>query len=244
MRSKKSNSVTRFCKVCFKETLIDDSVSLFTDYPICASCFHEMKPKTVVSNLQGIKATSLFTYNEKVKTMLYQCKGCFDIEMAEFFLSRHKSFLKKKYKDWMIVPAPSYQAKNEIRGFNHVEEIFKCLERPFLKPIEKVDNVKQADLNFEERQAIGTHLKWNNSVSVQGFKILFVDDLLTTGATAKACTKMLLEHGANKVEVLVMARTIDPNKRKGVFQFFKKKLLQIADIFRKKDNNGVTSRSK
>ena len=235
MQSQKLNSATRFCKVCFKDKLIDDTASLFYDYPICASCFHEMEPKVVITKLNGLKTTSLFIYNEKVKTMLYQCKGCFDIEMAGFFLSRHKSFLKKKYKDWIVVPAPSYCAKNEIRGFNHVEEIFKCLGRPFIHPINKVDNVKQADLNFEDRQKIGSHLKWDEKVSVRGLNILFVDDLLTTGATAKACTKMLLEHGARKVEVLVMARTRDPNKKYDVLDVFNKKLRQILGIFRKKD---------
>lgn len=244
MQSEKLNSATRFCKVCFKENLIDDTASLFFDYPVCASCFHEMEPKVITTKHNGIRITSLFTYNEKVKTMLYQCKGCFDIEMANFFLARHKSFLKNKYKNWTIVPAPSYFAKNEIRGFNHVEEMFKCLGRPFIHPINKIDNVKQADLNFEDRQKIGSHLRWDSNTSVKGQNILFVDDLLTTGATAKACTKMLLEHGARKVEVLVMARTRDPNKKYGTLAVLSQKLQQILGIFKKIGKKMITSRSK
>ncbi|MBR5750610.1 MAG: hypothetical protein IKX82_03070, partial [Bacilli bacterium] len=109
-----------------------------------------MEPKTVVTMLGDIKTTSLFVYNEKVKQMLYQCKGCFDYEMADIFLSRHRSFLRRKYKGWTLVPAPSYGSKDQVRGFNHVIEIFKGLERPFIHAIEKTDNVKQADLNFVE----------------------------------------------------------------------------------------------
>ena len=133
-----------------------------------------------------------------------------------------------------MVPAPSYEEKDKVRGFNHVEEMFKGLERPFVHAIEKKDNVKQADLNFAERQQIGKHLVWKEGVSVAGLNILFVDDLLTTGATAKACAKMLLEHGANKVEILVMARTIDPKNRKENKISFSRKLLQIVDGFKKK----------
>ena len=71
-------------------------------------------------------------------------------------------------------------------------------------------------------------------MSVAGLNVLFVDDLLTTGATAKACTEMLFEHGANKVEILVMARTIDPKNRKENKISFSRKLLQIVDGFKKK----------
>ena len=85
-----------------------------------------------------------------------------------------------------------------------------------------------------ERQQIGKHLAWKSGVSVTGLNILFVDDLLTTGATARACAKMLLEHGANKVEILVMARTIDPKKRKENEISFSQKLRQIVDGFKKK----------
>lgn len=233
MQSKKSISATRFCKVCFKETSQNDTASLFNEYPVCPSCFHKMGPRLKISRIDDIKVISLFVYNETMKTLLYQCKGCFDFEMAELFLVRQKSYLKWKYKDWYLVPAPSFQERNKARGFNHVEEIFRCLERPFLKPIRKIDNVKQADLNFEDRQKIKDHLSWNDKVSVRGKKILFVDDLFTTGATARACTKMLLEHGASRVEVLVMARTVDPNKRNGFAGYLHKKLQQIADIFRK-----------
>ena len=155
-------------------------------------------------------------------------------EMADVFLSRQRSFLRRKYKKWVLVPAPSYEAKDQVRGFNHVEEIFKGLERPFIHAIEKKDNVKQADLNYAERQRIGKHLAWKDEADVAGLNILFVDDLLTTGATAKACARMLLEHGANKVEILVMARTIDPKNRKENKISFMRKLQQIADGFKKK----------
>lgn len=228
MPSGKSSSATPFCKVCFKKIETYDTASLFEDYPICPACFHLMEPKTKTSKLDFIKATSLFVYNDKVRDMLYQCKGCGDYEMAEVFLSRHKEWLKIKYRDWVLVPAPSFKKKDEERGFNHVEEIFKCLERPFLFPINKIDNVKQADLNYSERQKIGEHLFWNENVSVAGLKILFVDDLITTGATAKACAKLLIDHGASKVEILTMARTKNPKDRKENKISFWQKLQQIV----------------
>lgn len=237
MQSAKSNTATPFCKVCFKPLKGYDTNDLFEDFPICSKCFQAMEPKTVTTKIDGIKATSFFVYNGKVRDMLYQCKGCADYEMAEVFLSRYKSWLRFKYRDWFLVPAPSFAEKNEKRGFNQVEEIFRAIDRPYLFAIKKTDNVKQADLNYVQRQKIGEHLAWVDGISVHGKKILFVDDLMTTGATAKACVKLLLEHGASKVEILTMARTTNPKERKENKISFTQKLLQIVDKLKKRKEN-------
>jgi predicted amidophosphoribosyltransferase len=54
---------------------------------------------------------------------------------------------------------------------------------------------------FKVPQAVRTEVK--------GKKLILVDDILTTGATADACTKVLLRAGALRVDVLVLARVVD-----------------------------------
>ena len=46
--------------------------------------------------------------------------------------------------------------------------------------------------------------------SVAGRRIVLIDDVLTSGATADTCTRVLLRAGAKAVDVLVFARVVSP----------------------------------
>jgi len=46
--------------------------------------------------------------------------------------------------------------------------------------------------------------------AIAGRRVLIVDDVYTTGATARAATRALLRAGAAAVDVLVFARVVRP----------------------------------
>ncbi|MCH7865936.1 MAG: ComF family protein, partial [Proteobacteria bacterium] len=46
--------------------------------------------------------------------------------------------------------------------------------------------------------------------AIEGRRVLLVDDVLTTGATAAACARTLLRAGARAVDVLTLARVVRP----------------------------------
>lgn len=76
-----------------------------------------------------------------------------------------------------------------------------------VNPLSKFEESKQSSLSAAERAKVGRIIGWNKGVNIRGEKILLVDDVYTTGSTIRACIKLLRQHGAQKVEVLVMSKT-------------------------------------
>ena len=153
-------------------------------------------------------ALSLYPYGEAIRSALYQFKGCFDVELAPVFLDFPLDYLRLRYHGYVIVPAPSSKEHDEKRGFNHVVEMFRPLGLPMHCILQKTSDRKQADLTYQERQKVGDILTLEGGSSLKGKKILFVDDVYTTGATCKACLNLLKQLRPAKLAVLTMAKTL------------------------------------
>lgn len=199
---------TRLCKLCFKDVKAND-IYHFSDssIDICASCLSNINPTFERFEVKGYKALSIYNYDERIKALIYQLKGCFDIEIAHVFLLRYKLELSLWYKGYTVVPIPSYKEDDEIREFNHVEEIIKLLGLPMKKLLEKTAKVKQANSSAEERKQISKHLKLTSEAKLFGEKILLVDDVYTTGSTMKAAVSLIEKLKPKTIKILVISKT-------------------------------------
>jgi hypothetical protein len=87
---------------------------------------------------------------EEFEIFFINSRGAGTSNWPRFSSPIRRRLLRFLYRGYTLVPAPSFAAKNEARGFNHVELMFAPLHFPFIvkRPSEKLDDVKQADLHY------------------------------------------------------------------------------------------------
>ena len=164
-------------------------------------------------HIGNIIATSIYDYNETIKKLIYTYKGCYDYELKDVFLDRYKDYLRKLYFGYFVVPVPSSEVDDLKRGFNHVDEIFKTLYLPMLYVLKKVNREKQSSKTKKDRLNIQSTLEGVDISKVKNKKILLVDDIYTTGSTIARSIELLKTGHPKKISVLVVAKTIDIDKR-------------------------------
>lgn len=110
----------------------------------------------------------------------------------------------------MVVPVPMHPKRIRERGFNQSEllakEIASALDVPCENGLIRIrDTVQQARLEGDERRK---NLKdaFRAEPCVSGWRVLLVDDVYTTGETARECARALREGGAISVSFLSYAK--------------------------------------
>lgn len=90
----------------------------------------------------------------------------------------------------------------------------KLLEVPYAPLLARRDNIEQKTLNGAQRQAHAVQsYRLKRGASVRVKRVILVDDIVTTGATMAACTRVLLDGGALSV-LGVTAAQVNRKKEK------------------------------
>jgi predicted amidophosphoribosyltransferase len=120
------------------------------------------------------------------------------------------------------VPVPLHPARLRARRYNQAGLLARAVGRAsgvavLLDALVRIRPTQPlGEMSAEQRaQAVeGVFaIRRGRSVMLSGKRIVLVDDVLTSGATATGCTQALLAAGAQSVDVLVAARVPDPRRR-------------------------------
>ena len=193
------------CKVCFEQIKKQGLNSFINEGNICQKCYNNFDVIFHKQIIDGIEVLSLYDYNDFLKNILFQFKGCFDIELKKVFLERHLLELKIKFRNYIIVPIPSTIESDEEREFNHVCEIFSSLDLPIFPCLKKKFDFKQSNLSKKEREKVKQKLFVIDGEKLKDKKVLIVDDVLTTGSSIKASIELLKKYKPKKMKGLVVA---------------------------------------
>jgi len=115
--------------------------------------------------------------------------------------------------EW-LVPVPLPWWRRLQRGFNQSMAIAMRLRSaadskiPCFHGLQRRASPPQALRRREERRrALRAAFRVTRPEALRGRRLLIVDDVLTTGATAESLSKTLLQEGAQMVQVFTLART-------------------------------------
>ncbi len=197
------------CEGCIYE--IDDS-----PLPFCSKCMREFSSLPEMCNCHPSAFTFSLGYyegplKEAIKGLKYRRRLILAKILGELLAAKFLSFFSPSSID-IILPVPLHREKLLSRGFNQSGKLAHTLSRKTL--IKYDSSVLERIRNTQSQVSLSTDKRKNNVTGafrvikpeIVAYKnVLLLDDVFTTGATSGECSKVILEAGAKRVYVLVLA---------------------------------------
>jgi len=142
----------------------------------------------------------------------FKFHGRYELMPLLFGLFRGRfRLLERERRPQAIVPVPASLPRFLYRGTDLPLALARRLAREARIPVVRVlrrrfPGPRQTGKSKEKRLRLSTEaFRLRRPARVAGRRVLLVDDVLTTGATARACCDLILKAGAASVGVLVLA---------------------------------------
>ena len=166
---------------------------------LCNSCEEKIEKYKInlIERKDGINIFYLYRYGGIIRELLIKYKFGDKSYLADTFvkimLKNKKLFRFLKNYD-IIIPVPLHRKRKLERGYNQTELIAKKLGLKYEKDcLVKVKNIKPQSKNNAKNRRIEIKdvFQIQNIEKIRNKKVLILDDIYTTGATANECIKTL-----------------------------------------------------
>lgn len=128
--------------------------------------------------------------------------------LAPWFAGKIEATVAGRWPDRPIVPVPPRPGVSIERGWDHVELMAKILERgghQVIRPLRRGKSPQQKSLGLEERRVNAARAYSLRTGARVPERVVLLDDVFTSGATADACARALREGGAREVAFVAIA---------------------------------------
>ncbi|MFH1538863.1 MAG: ComF family protein [bacterium] len=211
-----------FCEKCEKSIR-------YLDGSICPMCGRELPPGA--GQAGSCRMCESFKYNFDTCRSALSYEGAMEKVLIKFKFRRRAIFrgilLSAMLKHMnnhpemfahfdvldFIVPVPLHPLKQVQRGFNQSELLAAGVARELGRPVRHAlwrvrRRRPQAKMGWKERVKNVSGAFAARGKKVEGKRVLLIDDMITTGATASECARVLKEAGAAEVHVFTLARRV------------------------------------
>ena len=194
---------------------------LFMEEPSCKNCGRSIlrQEESLCGNCKRHHFSfsggmMLYQLTEEIEGAITELKYHGRKDKGLFFGMRAGERFQEKLKDLGIqgiIPVPIHKERRRKRGYNQAEIIGKGLEKqtgiPLYSDVLKRNKKTKAlkDCSPAERLQNLFSAMDCEELSEELKRILLVDDIFTTGATMEACSRKLLDAGAEEVYILAIA---------------------------------------
>lgn len=167
----------------------------------CKNCYRKFK-------LRG--ASVLWRYEGLAKDLVHALKYQNDRTVAKRVVHGMIEVVDAKDFD-AVMAVPSDGASLRRRGYNQAELLARAVAQscslPCLAPLIRTRHTQQARLTRSQRlEVVKGNFVCRAPSLITGKKLLLVDDVITTGATAGECARVLMGGGAQQVWALAIAK--------------------------------------
>ena len=194
----------------------------FVQEPVCLCCGKEIASEEIeycydcshhIRSFSG--GFALAVYDPIMRESIRRFKNGGRMEYADWYVDA----IWQQYGQQLsllridaVVPVPLHRSRSNERGYNQAELLARRLAKRLQVPVwskalkrirkttaQKYLGGRERQKNLESVFALDGR-PWDAGSSwLEGKNILLVDDIYTTGGTAEACTRVLLEAGAQAV---------------------------------------------
>lgn len=177
---------------------------------LCPKCAAELSaPETGWADAAGLPAYSLYWYDGLAARVVRGYKYSDKRWLGNFMGSRMAQAAWNMGGFDVVCGVPLHEKRRKTRGFDQAELLAKHIAQelgvPFVVGAARTRNTRtQTKLNREQRRE-NMRDAFVPAARLLG-RVLLIDDVMTTGATAAACALSLRQAGAQYVVLLTFAR--------------------------------------
>ncbi|MBP2322878.1 putative amidophosphoribosyltransferase [Kibdelosporangium banguiense] len=172
---------------------------------LCLRCHRTMSEPQLVTRSPGPPMYALGAYEGAARRAVIAYKERGRRELAEYF-GRLLAEALRVLPEADVVPAPSRRAAVRKRGFHHME-LIASHTGAVVRPVLRLDRGAKDSVGLDPAGRAANLAGRLSCAAVRGARVILVDDVITTGATAAACCSALHQAGAEVTAVVALTAT-------------------------------------